>query len=45
MKQKKDKKETIVFGNIQSTEILFEKIKGWEIDLQIELAVTFENPK
>ena len=45
MKQKKDKKETIVFGNIQSTEILFEKIKGWEIALQIEFAVSFENPK
>ncbi len=45
MKQKKDKKESIVFENIQSTEILFEKIKGWEITSQLEFAVSFDNPK
>lgn len=45
MKQKKDKTESIVFSNNESTEILFEKIKGWEIASQVEFTVSFENPK
>lgn len=45
MKQKKDKTESIVFSNDESTEILFEKIKGWEIASQVELTVSFDNPK
>ena len=45
MKQKKDKTESIVFSNDESTEILFEKIKGWEIASQVEFTVSFENPK
>jgi len=45
MKQKKDKTESIVFSNDESTEILFEKIKNWEIASQVEFTVSFENPK
>lgn len=45
MKQKKDKTASIVFGNDESTEILFEKIKGWQITSQVEFAVSFDNPK
>jgi hypothetical protein len=45
MKQKKDKTESIVFSNDESTEILFEKIKGWEITSQVKFAVSFDNPK
>ena len=45
MKQKKDKTESIVFSNDENTEILFEKIKGWEIASQVKFTVSFENPK
>lgn len=45
MKQKKNKTESIVFSNDESTEILFEKIKGWEITSQVKFAVFFDNPK
>jgi len=45
MKHKKDKTESIVFSNDESTEILFEKIKGWEISSQVEFAISFDNPK
>ena len=45
MTQKKDKTESIVFSNDESTEILFEKIKGWQIISQVEFAVSFDNPK
>jgi hypothetical protein len=45
MKQKKDKTESIVFSNDESTEILFEKIKGWKITSQVEFAVSFDSPK
>jgi hypothetical protein len=45
MKHKKDKTESIVFSNDESAEILFEKIKGWEISSQVEFIVSFDNPK
>jgi hypothetical protein len=45
MKRKKDKTESIVFSNDESTEILFEKIEGWEITSQVKFAVSFDNPK
>lgn len=45
MTQKKDKTESIVFSNDESTEILFEYIKGWQITSQVEFAVSFDNPK
>ena len=45
MKQKKDNTKSIVFSNDESTEILFEKIKGWEITSQVMFAVSFDNPK
>jgi hypothetical protein len=45
MKQKKDKTESIVFSTDESTEILFEKIKGWEITSQVKFAVSFDNPE
>jgi hypothetical protein len=45
MKRKKDKPESIVFSNDESTEILFEKIEGWEITSQVKFAVSFDNPK
>lgn len=45
MKHKKDKPESIVFSNSESTEILFQKIKGWEIISQVEFTVSFDNPK
>lgn len=45
MKQEKDKTEIIVFGYDESKEILFEKIKGWEITSQVEFAVSLNMPK
>ena len=45
MKHNKEKTESIVFINDESTEALFEKIKGWEIISQINFAVSFDNPK
>ena len=45
MKQEKDKTEIIVFGYDESKEILFEKIKGWEITSQVEFAVSLDMPK
>jgi hypothetical protein len=45
MKHKKDKTEYIVSCNDESSETLFEKIKDWEITLQLNFAVSFDNPK
>lgn len=41
----KEKNEPIVVGNDESTEALFEKIKGWEIISQVKVAVSFDKPK
>ena len=45
MKYKKDKEETIIFSNDESTVSLFEKIKDWEPTSQVDFAVSFDNPK
>jgi hypothetical protein len=45
MKQEKDKTETIIYSYDESTEILFEKIRGWEITSQVGFAVSLNIPK
>lgn len=45
MEQKKDKSASIFFGNDQSAETLFQKINSLEITSQVEVAVSFDNPK
>lgn len=45
MKQKKLKSESIVIGNNESTEELFQKIKGWKITSQVEFAISLDKPK